>query len=504
MTPQDDTQIRSIVIVGGGSAGWMTAAALANALGGSAKITLIESEAIGTVGVGEATIPPIRLFNTRLGISESDFIRETKGSFKLGIEFAGWTREGESYFHPFGSYGADFDVHTPFHHYWLADRLNGAQAGRLDDYTVSWEVAKSGRFGRPSRDPRQVQSRMDYAYHFDATLYAAYLRRYAEARGVSRVEGKVEHVSLHAETGFIESVTLDDGRTLVGQLFVDCTGFIGVLIERAMQTGYEDWSRWLPANRAVAMATSSDADPLPYTRSTARAAGWQWRIPLQHRTGNGYVYCDRYASPEIAEATLRDTVEGEPLAEPKHLRFVTGRRKQFWNRNCVAVGLSAGFMEPLESTSLHLIQFGIMRLLTLFPDQTFSPTLAEEYNRLTVAEYERIRDFLLLHYIANDRDEPFWRDMRQVELPDELAFKLEHFRRAGIISLDGRELFGKPSWLAVLVGQGVLPERAPGLAGRAGERGIPVAERLSQVRQAIVAAPGGMARHGDFIRELIG
>ena len=498
-----DNQIRRVVVVGGGSAGWMSAAALAHALGGSADITLIESEAIGTVGVGEATIPPIRHFNARLGITEAEFIRETKGSFKLGIEFAGWTRPGERYFHPFGSYGAEFDAQVPFHHYWLADRLNGAHAGPLDDYTVSWAAARAGRFDRPARDPRQVQSRMDYAYHFDATLYAAFLRRYSEARGVRRVEGRVAEVSLHPETGFVQSVALDDGQRIEGELFVDCTGFVGVLIERAMQTGYEDWSRWLPANRAVAMATSHDADPLPYTRSTAREAGWQWRIPLQHRTGNGYVYCDRYISPDDAEATLRGNVEGEPLAEAKHLRFVTGRRKRFWNRNCVAVGLSAGFMEPLESTSLHLIQFGIMRLLTLFPDTRFDPTLAEEYDRLTVAEYERIRDFLLLHYVANNRDEPFWRDMRDVELPDELAFKLEHFRRAGVISLDGRELFGKPSWLAVLVGQGVLPDRAPGLSGRAGARGIPAAERLSQVRSAIEAAPDAMPRHGDFIRELI-
>lgn len=496
-------QVKNIVIVGGGSAGWMSAAALSNALGKSAKITLIESETIGTVGVGEATIPPIRQFNQRLGISESDFLRATKGSFKLGIEFAGWTKEGESYFHPFGHYGADFDVHVPFHHYWLTDHLAGGEPGPLDDYSICYSAARSGRFTHPSRDPRNVQSRLEYAYHFDATLYAAYLREYAEARGVNRIEGRVSDVQLDTESGHILSVYLDAGTTIEGDLFLDCTGFIGVLIEGAMKTGYKDWSKWLPCNRAVAIPSENMAEPIPYTRSTCREAGWQWRIPLQHRTGNGYVYCDHFSTPDQAEQVLRDNLDAKPIGDAKHLRFLTGRRKKFWNKNCVAVGLSAGFMEPLESTSLHLIQFAIMRLLTLFPDQEMSPLLIEEYNRLTTAEYERIRDFLVLHYVANAREEPFWKQMAALDISDTLNFKIDHFRENGVISLDGRELFGKPSWLAVLIGQGVFPKRSPGLSGRAIDRGIPVHMRFDQVKEAIEAATHAMPTHADAIRHSI-
>lgn len=496
-------QIKRIIVVGGGSAGWMSAAALANALGRSTQITLIESEAIGTVGVGEATIPPIRQFNQRLGISEAEFVRETSGTFKLGIEFAGWTREGESYFHPFGHYGAEFDAHVPFHHYWLADQAGPGKAGALDQYSLAYAAAQNRRFAHPSRDPRQVQSRLDYAYHFDATRYAAFLRQYSEARGVTRIEAKVEDVSLNAESGHIESVTLNSGPVIAGDLFIDCTGFMGVLIEGALETGYEDWSKWLPCNRAVAIPCEAVEDPLPFTKSTCREAGWQWRIPLQHRVGNGYVYCDRFSTRERAEEILRENLDGEPIANAKHLRFVTGRRKKFWNGNCVAVGLSAGFMEPLESTSLHLIQYGIMRLLTLFPDRSMSPLLAEEYNRLTTAEYERIRDFLVLHYLANEREEPFWQEMAQVDISDALRFKIDHFRDNGVISLDGRELFGKPSWLAVLVGQGVQPVRAPGLSGLADARNVPVEQRFAQVKDAISAATEAMPTHKAFVDQLI-
>ena len=499
-----DRQIKKIAIIGGGSAGWMTAAALSNALGASADITLIESEAIGTIGVGEATIPPIRQFNQRLGITEADFLRATQGSFKLGIEFEGWTKQGESYFHPFGHYGADFDVHVPFHHYWLADYIGEKQAGPLDDYSICYAASKSSRFGHPSRDPRQVQSRIDYAYHFDATLYAGYLRRYSEKRNVNRIEGRVTHAHLNPETGHVQSVDLEGGRAIEADFFIDCTGFMGVLIEKSMKTGYEDWSRWLPCNRAVAIPSESQGDPIPYTRSTCRKAGWQWRIPLQHRTGNGYVYCDEFSTADEAEATLRNNLDGKAIADAKHLRFVTGRRNKFWNKNCVAIGLSAGFMEPLESTSLHLIQSGIMRLLALFPDQDMSPLLAEEYNRLTVAEYERIRDFLVLHYIANERGDPFWKKMAAIDVCETLQFKIDHFCDNGIISLDGRELFGKPSWLAVMIGQGLSPKRSPGLSGRAALRDIPVATRFAQVKHAITGATEDMPSHSQAIKNLIG
>jgi tryptophan halogenase len=498
-----DKRIKKIAIIGGGSAGWMTAAALANALGRSCDITLVESEAIGTVGVGEATIPPIRQFNQRLGVSEAEFLRETNGSFKLGIEFIGWTKEGEKYFHPFGHYGADFDVHVPFHHYWLADQVGKKQAGPLDDFSICYMASNEGRFSHPTHDPRQMQSRLDYAYHFDATLYAQYLRSYSEARGVKRIEGRVNDVSLNSETGFIQDVKLDNGQIIGAELFIDCTGFRGVLIEGAMHTGYENWSKWLPCNRAVAIPCEKKDDILPYTRSTCHKAGWQWRIPLQHRTGNGYVYCDEFTSSDEAEQTLRANLDGTPIADAKHLRFVTGHRKQFWNKNCVAIGLSAGFMEPLESTSLHLIQSGIMRLLTLFPSNEFSQLLSEEYNRVTIEEYRQIRDFLVLHYIANEREEPFWKQMAALELSDSLQFKIDHFKDNGIISLDARELFGKPSWLAVMVGQGLLPSRAPGLSASAESRRVPVAERMVQVKSAIKEATQAMPRHADAIQAVI-
>lgn len=495
-----DKSIKSILIVGGGSAGWMTAAALSNALGPSCQITLVESEAIGTIGVGEATIPPVQQFNQRLGISEGAFLKATQGSFKLGIEFEGWTKDGDIYFHPFGYYGADFDPHVPFHHYWLADKVGLQSAGELDDYSLCFAASKAGRFSHPSRDPRQIQSRLDYAYHFDATLYAGFLRTYSEARGVKRLEGRVTHAHLDPNTGYISSIDLEHGLNLEAELFIDCTGFFGVLIEKAMKTGYEDWSKWLPCNRAVALPSEGDAEPLPYTRSICRKAGWQWRIPLQHRTGNGYVYCDQYTDAGEAEKTLRDTLDSAPLAEARHLRFVTGRRKKFWNKNCVAIGLSAGFMEPLESTSLHLIQSAIMRLITLFPDQDMSPLLADEYNRVTTEEYKYIRDFLVLHYLANEREEPFWKHMAALEISENLRFKIDQFIENGVISLDARELFGKPSWLAVMVGQGLIPKRAPGLSALAGARGIPVMKRFSQVKEAIYAATSAMPSHSEAIK----
>ena len=498
-----DKPIKKLAIIGGGSAGWMTAAALSNALGKSVDITLIESEAIGTVGVGEATIPPIRQFNERLGISEGDFLRATKGSYKLGIEFAGWTKEGETYFHPFGHYGADFDAHVPFHHYWLADQITKQQAGPLDDFSICYAASKAGRFNHPNRDPRQIQSRLDYAYHFDATLYAQYLRTYSEKRGVTRIAGRVDNVRLNPETGFIIGADLNEGQIIDADFFIDCTGFIGVLIEKAMKTGYQDWSEWLPCNSAVAIPCERNGDILPYTRSTCRKAGWQWRIPLQHRTGNGYVYCDAFTTPEEAETTLRDTLDGAPIADAKHLRFTTGRRKKFWNKNCVAIGLSAGFMEPLESTSLHLIQSGIMRLLTLFPSRNVSSLLAEEYNKVTTEEYERIRDFLVLHYIANEREEPFWKKMAALDISETLQFKIDHFQENGLISLDARELFGKPSWLAVMVGQGLIPKRAPGLSSRANIRGIPVAQRFEQVKDAIRSATDAMPTHSQAIKNMM-
>lgn len=495
-TPAKDKMIDRVVIVGGGSAGWMTAAALANDLGNTCVITLIESEAIGTVGVGEATIPPIRYFNQRLGIDEATFVRETNGSFKLGIEFIDWSRKGRAYFHPFGHYGAEFD-RVPFYHYWMREHLNGDPTP-IDEYSIAWAASKAGKFAHPSPDHRNIQSRFDYAYHFDATLYAAYLRKYAEARGVTRIEGRVTDATMDAESGNIQSVTIEDGQTFEADLFIDCSGFFGLLIERTLNTGYEDWSHWLPCNRAVAVPCEKTSDIIPYTKSTAKDAGWQWRIPLQHRTGNGYVYCSDYLEADAAETELLSSLDGAPTADPKHLRFVTGRRRKFWNRNCVAIGLSAGFMEPLESTSLHLIQYGIMRLLALFPDRSMSPLLADEYNALTIAEYERIRDFLILHYSATQRDDTeFWRYCKHMPIPERLAYKIEHFRNHGMVISDERELFHNPSWIAVYLGQDIVPERAPAMASHRSD--VPVRQRMQQIRDAMSEAVNAMPTHQAFI-----
>ncbi|TNE65934.1 MAG: tryptophan 7-halogenase [Alphaproteobacteria bacterium] len=497
MAAPSDQALRRIVIVGGGSAGWMTAAALANATAGTCPVTLVESEEIGTVGVGEATIPPIKLFNHALGIDENEFVAATHGSFKLGIQFVDWAQKGHSYFHPFGQYGADFDT-IPLYQYWLKAHQAGADVGNLCDYSMAWATAKRGRFNAPTQDRRLIQSTYDYAYHFDAWLYARFLRRYAEARGVERLEGKVTGARQNAETGFIESISLADGRTVEGDLFVDCTGFFGLLIEKTLNTGYEDWTHWLPCDRAVAVPCASGGDFTPYTRSTAHAAGWQWRIPLQHRIGNGHVYCSQHIGDDAAAETLLGGLDGAPLADPRFLRFTTGRRRKFWNGNCVAIGLSAGFMEPLESTSLHLIQSGINRLLALFPDRDMNPLLAEEYNRITITEYERTRDFLILHYKATERDDsPLWRYCANMEIPDTLLYKIEHFRAYGRIVAEDFELFRNPSWLAVFIGQSVMPERHDPLVDRRSH--VPAAERLAGIRRVIDQTADAMPTHQQYI-----
>ncbi|KPF62037.1 tryptophan halogenase family protein [Porphyrobacter sp. AAP60] len=488
--------LKTIVIVGGGSAGWMTAAALADAVGRDCKITLIESEAIGTVGVGEATIPPIRNFNHRLGIDEATFVRATQGSFKLGIEFIDWGRRGHSYFHPFGQYGAEFDS-VPFYHHWMHESIEGRTNGPIDDFSMCWAMAKAGKFTHPSPDRRMIQSTFDYAYHFDAGLYAAFLRRFAETRGVTRIEGRVVDVALRGEDGFIAGVTLENGEAVEGEFFIDCSGFRGLLIEEALGAGYDNWQHWLPCDRAVAVPCEK-GEFTPYTRSTAKAAGWQWRIPLQHRTGNGYVHCSEHISEDEATAQLLSTLDGAPLADPRTLRFVTGKRREFWRRNCVAIGLSAGFMEPLESTSLHLIQYGILRLIALLPDSAMSPLLSREYNAQTASEYERIRDFLILHYKASERqDSELWRHTAAMPIPDSLQYKIDHFRNHGMLVSDERELFANPSWIAVYLGQGIIPQRAPAITAMRSH--VPVAQRFAAIRSAMDEAVAAMPSHADFI-----
>jgi len=491
--------IKKIAIVGGGSAGWMTAAALSNALQGAAEITLVESEEIGVVGVGEATIPPIKIFNQSLGIDEAEFVKRTEGSFKLGIEFVNWYREGHRYFHPFGDYGAPFDA-VQLYHYYLKARAEGpadAPIGPIDDYSMAWVMAKHGKFSVPSQDRRMVQSTFDYAYHFDAIMYARFLREYAEARGVKRVEGKVVDVAQRGTDGFIESLTLENGTRVDAEFFIDCTGFFGLLIEKTLKTGYEDWTHWLPCDRAVAVPCTHGGEFTPYTRSTAHKAGWQWRIPLQHRIGNGYVYASKHISDDEAQATLLANLDGEALADPRLLRFTTGRRKKFWNKNVVAIGLSAGFMEPLESTSLHLIQSGITRLLALFPTLDFDSYAAQEYNRITTGEYERTRDFIILHYKATERrDAPLWTHAADMDIPSELAYKIEQFRRGGRIVAHELELFRNPSWLAVYTGQGIWPERYDPLADA---RNVDYQGRLQGLRRGMEETAAAMPSHADFI-----
>jgi tryptophan 7-halogenase len=490
-----DKRIESIVIVGGGSAGWMTAAALSNSLRQGCRITLLESDDIGTVGVGEATIPPIRTFNEMLGIDEREFVKATQGSFKLGIEFVDWGRLGNRYFHPFGPHGRAFDI-VGLHHYWLKAREAGETAA-FDEHSMAWALARAGRFTRPGQDPRNVLSTFDYAYHFDAGLYARFLRRYSEERGVVRVEGKVATVAQDGESGFVQTVQLEDGQIFAADLFIDCSGFRGLLIEGSLQTGYEDWSHWLPCDRAVAMPCAKAGDFTPYTRSTARAAGWQWRIPLQHRTGNGYVYCSQFLSDEEAEETLRANLDGEALAGPNRLRFTTGRRRKFWNKNVIAIGLSSGFMEPLESTSLHLIQAGISKLLALFPDKDFNPLLADEYNHISVTEFERIRDFLVLHYKLTTRDDSeLWRYCAHMDIPDTLQFKIDHFKSYGRHIARDMDLFGSPSWLAVHIGQDNIPDAVDPLFDY---RGIDGREWLGKLRGAMQFEAGRQTTHQQFI-----
>ena len=491
--------MHKLVIVGGGTSGWMTAAALSKVLKGRYDITLIESDEISTIGVGEATIPMISLFNRMLDFDEDEFVRETQASFKLGIEFVNWARLGDRYIHGFGVIGQD-NWTVDFHQYWLKQYQAG-KASELERYSINTMACLQNKFMRPRADmPNSPLSHIAYAFHFDASLYARFLRKYSEARGVVRQEGKVVKVTQREGNGHVRAVTLQSGQEVEGELFIDCSGFRALLIEGTLKTGYEDWSHWLPCDRALAVPCVSAKELTPYTRATARSAGWQWRIPLQHRIGNGHVYSSKFISDDEATAVLMSNLDGAPLAEPRPIRFQTGKRKLAWNKNVVSIGLACGFIEPLESTSIHLVQMGIAHLLTFFPASGFSQQDTDQYNRVMSQEYEWVRDFIILHYKATERtDTPFWNYCREMAIPPSLQQRIDLFKSHGRVYREGSELFMKVSWLQVMHGQRIRPASYHPLADLLSEEEIQA--YLEEVEGVIGACTEVMPTHAQFIAE---
>lgn len=495
MTEATGLPKRRIVVVGGGTAGWMCAAAFARFLSRDLwSVTLIESDAIGTVGVGEATIPQIRLFNAGLGVDEGEFLAATQGTIKLGIAFDGWTREGSSYLHGFGEVGRGLGL-VGFHHYWLRARAAG-KADEFGDYSLNNMAARAGKFARIDQPQGPVPA-MPYAYHFDAALYAKFLRGYAEARGVERVEGRISSAE-RADDGDIARLMLEGERCVDGDLFVDCSGFRSLLLGETLGVEYVDWSHWLPCNRAVAVPSARVADPIPYTRAIARPAGWQWRIPLQHRTGNGYVYSSQQLSDDEAAATLLANLDGPTEGDPRSLKFTPGKRQAFWVRNCVGVGLASGFLEPLESTSIHLIQTAIARILQFLPSSEMRDADRAEYDRLSHVEFDRIRDFIILHYHANQRDgQPLWDHVRGMALPDELTRKIALFRASARLSRRDEELFAEPGWLQVMIGQGIVPHAWSPLADQVAPNEL--SQFLDTVRSVARRTADALPTHSQFL-----
>ena len=492
-----DQAIRTIVIVGGGTAGWMTAVPLALKLPKTCEVVLVESAEIGTVGVGEATLPTIRHFNLALGIAEADFVRKTQACFKLGIEFKDWGHVGNRFFHGFGDFGPAIE-NRPAYMYWLRLSRVFKDMPSYEQWSMATMMARSNRFMPPQDELPSVTDAYSYAYHFDAGLYAAYLRDYAVARGVKRIEGMIENVEQHPGTGFITAVKLRDGRRVEGDLFVDCSGFRGLMIEGVYQAGYDDWSAMLPCNSALAVPCAKAAPLTPYTTSTARAAGWTWRIPLQHRTGNGHVYCDGYTSDDEDARVLLEGLDGEALGEPRQLRFTTGRRRKSWVKNCVAIGLSSGFLEPLESTSINFIENAVGWLLQYFPDRACRPELADEFNRLVAQRYEYVRDFIVLHYKLTDRtDSEFWRYCATMPIPDTLKHQIETFRETGRVVVYDKEGFNVPSMVSLLMGLGVVPRRDDPLIEAMNFDHLlgHLASRREAMAQVVKAMPG----HAQYI-----
>ena len=487
--------IKRIVVAGGGTAGWMAAAALARTMGHTVAVTLVESEAIGTVGVGESTIPPLVVYNRLLGINEAEFMRATQATFKLGILFDNWKQPGDRYFHSFGYTGKDHWA-AGFQHYWLEGRARG-HTQSYDDYCLELVAALQSKFAQ------LPDNKVNYAYQLDSGLYARFLRQMAEADGVTRIEGKIARVELNGESGDIAALELDGGRRVEGDLFLDCTGFRALLIEGALHAGYDDWTHWLPCDSAIALQTPNVRPPVPYTRAMAHDAGWQWRIPLQHRTGNGIVYCSRYLDHDAALERLLGNLEGEPLTAPNKIRCQTGARRTQWHRNCIAIGLSGGFMEPLESTSIHLIQRAILRLIRMMPQGAISPRDVAEFNDQQFQDMEQIRDFLILHYKVTDRrDSPFWRQCAAMDVPDSLAQKIELFRETARVFRRNEELFAENSWVQVMLGQGIEPQSWHPIAGKLNDDELD--RLLGMIRQDVTRTVAGLPAHADYVARYCG
>lgn len=492
-------RIKHLVILGGGTAGWISASLLMKMLGKAIQITLVESEQIGIVGVGEATIPPIMTFNAALGIDEAEFLRETKGSIKLGIQFENWGKLGDSYMHAFGGLGKEFPS-CSFHHFWLRSQQAG-MGFNLWDFSLAYQAAHKNKFSKLNRIEGVNLPGLSYAYHFDAGLYAQYLRRYSEKLGVKRIEGKVDEVILNPDSGDVERLLLENGQQVAGDLFLDCTGLHSLLIEKTLNTGFEDWSHWLPADSAMAVPCESVEPITPYTRSIAHAKGWQWRIPLQHRIGNGFVYSSKYCSDDEARTTLLGNLDAKPLAEPRIIRFKTGRRLKQWNRNVVSIGLSSGFLEPLESTSIHLIQSGVLRLLKFFPNHGICPADRDEYNRQSKVEFEQIRDFIILHYKLNQRgDSQYWKDCQRMDIPDTLQRKMALFAQSGKVCREQDELFTEVAWQQVMIGQGLVPKDYHPLVNALSDQQLQ--ELLEQLKAIMAMTSNKLGSHDAFLHTI--
>lgn len=498
-TEMNAKKIQNVVIVGGGTAGWITAALMIKVLGKTLNITLVESDKIGTIGVGEATIPPIIPFNNALGLDEKAFLEATKGTLKLGIEFENWKRKGDKYMHAFGGVGKNFPF-CDFYHFWVKSQQLGYES-EFGDFSLNYQASKQNKFAKLNRIEGTNLPGIEYAYHFDAGLYAKFLRDFCEPLGVKRVEGIINHVQVDDENGYVQTVTLEDGAEINGDLFIDCTGLKALLIEETLSTGYDDWSHWLPCDRAMAVPCEATSPILPYTRSIAHDAGWQWRIPLQHRTGNGIVYSSKHMSDEEAQNVLMSNLDGEPLGEPKVIPFRTGRRRKQWNKNVVAIGLSSGFFEPLESTNIHLIQTAATRLLKFFPHHGIKDEEVIEFNRQSLIESERMRDFIILHYKQNQRDDTdFWRACQRMDIPESLTQKMALFEQTGKIFREQDELFTEIAWQQVMIGQGLIPkDHHPLVDSLSAEQ---ITELMDNLKVIIERSAKNMTSHDEFLSQL--